>query len=77
MLLAVARKIAAHTRRLKQYGDKKKDYLRQPAATISVATSTHPLNKKKIALFDRNFTQIQRKLQRKLLSEKAANRILL
>jgi len=47
MLLAAARKIAAHTRRLKQYGDKKKDYLRQPAATISVATSTHSLNKKK------------------------------
>lgn len=48
MLLAAARKIAAHTHRLKQYGDKKKDYLRQPAATISVATSTRPLNKKNL-----------------------------
>lgn len=55
MLLAAARKIAAHTRWLKQYGDKKKDYLRQPAATISIATSTRPL--KKIALFNKIFTQ--------------------
>lgn len=66
MLLAATRKIAAHTRRLKQYGDKKKDYLRQPAATISVAASTHPLNKKRIALFNKNFTQNTGKITEKI-----------
>lgn len=54
---------------------RKKDYLRQPAATISVAMSTRPLNKKNLQ--QDLYAECKENYSEMIMTKEAANRILL